>query len=144
MRTWTAQTAVEARPEAVLDVLTDPEAARRWAPVAFDVDVAAARLAAGVRARVTGRLAGRCVGFDVEVHEAGTDHLALSAHGPVGFDVRYDLAPTDAGSEMRASVSVRAAAGLTGRLVAQATHALLAAGALDTAVSRIAREAATS
>ena len=38
MREWTATTMIEARPEAVLDVLTDPEACARWAPIAFDVE----------------------------------------------------------------------------------------------------------
>jgi uncharacterized protein YndB with AHSA1/START domain len=142
MRTWTAHTSCGARPEDVLDALTDPGAVARWAPVAFDVDLDAARLAAGVRARVTGRLAGRRVGFDVEVHEADDDRLALTASGPVGFDVRYDLAAAPGGSDVQASVSVRPARGLAGRLLAEATHALLAAGALETAVSRLAREAA--
>jgi len=91
---------------------------------------------------VTGCLAGRRVGFDVEVHEADDDRLALTASGPVGFDVRYDLAAAPGGSDVQASVSVRPARGLAGRLLAEATHALLAAGALDTAVSRLAREAA--
>jgi uncharacterized protein YndB with AHSA1/START domain len=71
MRTWTATTTTAARPEDVLDVLTDPEACARWAPLPFDVDeLDGRRLAAGSRARVSGRLAGRRVGFDVEVHEA--------------------------------------------------------------------------
>jgi Polyketide cyclase / dehydrase and lipid transport len=143
MRTFTATTTAEARPEAILDVLTDPDACQRWAPIAFDVsDLPTRRLAAGSRARVSGRLAGRTVGFDVEVHEADAARLSLSAHGPVGFDVRYDLAPTDAGSEVRASVSVRPGGGLLGRLMAEATSSLLAAGLLHTAVSRIVREAA--
>ena len=93
MRTWTATTTVAARPEAVLDVLTDPDAVARWAPVPFDVDeLGSPRLRRGSRARVSGRLAGRRVGFDVEVHEADAEALSLSAHGPVAFDVRYDLA----------------------------------------------------
>ena len=37
MRTWTTTTTVGADPVAVLDVLTDPQACRRWAPVAFNV-----------------------------------------------------------------------------------------------------------
>jgi uncharacterized protein YndB with AHSA1/START domain len=143
MRTWTATTTVAARPEAVLDVLTDPEACARWAPVAFEVSgLRRHRLEPGARARVTGRLAGREVGFDVAVHEAAAERLALSARGPVGFDVDYELAPRDGGSEVRASVSVRSGPGLTGRLMASATTALLSAGALDQAVSRIGREAA--
>lgn len=146
MRTWTATTTVAARPEAVLDVLTDPDAVARWAPVPFDVDeLGSPRLRRGSRARVSGRLAGRRVGFDVEVHEADAAALSLSAHGPVAFDVRYDLAGgRDPGhSEVRASVAVRNGRGLAGRLLAEATNALLAAGALDLAVGRIAREAAT-
>ena len=59
----------------------------------------------------------------------------------MGFDVRYDLAPAPGGSEVHASVSVRPNRGLTGRLVAEATNALLAAGALQAAIGRIAREA---
>jgi hypothetical protein len=143
MRQWTATTTVEALPEAVLDLLTDPEACQRWAPIAFEVDdLRTPRLLGGSRARVSGRLAGRRVDFDVEVHEAADGRLRLSADGPVGFDVRYDLAPAPGGSEVHASVSVRPNRGLTGRLVAEATNALLAAGALQAAIGRIAREAA--
>jgi hypothetical protein len=39
-------------------------------------------------------------------------------------------------------VSVRPSRGLAGRLLAEATGALLSAGALDTTISRIGREAA--
>ena len=142
MRTWTATTTVEARPEAVLDVLTDPDAVARWAPVPFEVSgLRGKRLQAGSRAYVSGRLAGRELGFDVDVHEAASNRLELTAQGPVAFDVRYELAPHAGGSEVRASVSVRPGPGLVGRVVASATSALLSAGALNTAVSRIAREA---
>jgi uncharacterized protein YndB with AHSA1/START domain len=142
MRTWTATTTVAARPEAVLDVLTDPDAAARWAPVPFDVDeLDGRRLLAGSRARVSGRLAGRRVGFDVLVHEADERRLALTADGPVAMDVAYELQPTVGGSQVCASVSVRSAGGLCGRLLAEATGALLTAGALQAAVSRVAREA---
>ena len=96
MRTWTTTHTVAAQPDAVLDVLTDPDACRHWAPVAFDVELDAparrARLATGSRARVTGRLAGRPVGFDVEVDQATRERLALRATGPVALDVLYDLA----------------------------------------------------
>ncbi|HEU4658663.1 MAG TPA: SRPBCC family protein [Capillimicrobium sp.] len=145
MRTWTATTTVDASPEAVLDALCDPEACARWAPVRFEVrDLRARRLHAGARARVAGRLAGREVGFDVDVHEAGRRRLALTATGPVGFDVAYDVAPAAAGTEVRAAVSVRPAGGLLGRVAAHATTALLAAGALDDAVARLGREAVTT
>jgi len=143
MRTWTTTTTVDAKPEAILDVLTDPEACRRWAPVSFDVSGLgdARRLASGSRARVTGRLAGRSVGFDVEVLEAHPERLSLQASGPVALDVAYDVAHSTSGSEVRASVSVRPGGGLFGRVAAEATSALLGAGLLNTTISRIAREA---
>jgi hypothetical protein len=143
MRTWTATTITAARPAEVLDVLTDPQACRRWAPVPFELEeFNGARLHAGAKARVCGRLAGRSVDFEVVVSEADERGVTLAAHGPVGFDVAYELQAVDAGSEVRASVSVRPAGGLAGRLLAQATSALLSAGALEAAVSRIGREAA--
>jgi carbon monoxide dehydrogenase subunit G len=143
MRTWTATTTAAAQPEAVLAVLTDPGAAARWAPVPFDVeDLDGERLHAGGHARVSGRLAGRSVGFDLHVHEAGAEGIALSADGPVAFSVDYRLSPAAGGSRVDASVSIRSRGGLTGRLLAEATGALLSAGALQAALGRIAREAA--
>ena len=65
----------------------------------------------------------------------------LTANGPVGFDVDYRLAAVAGGSEVRASVSVRPSGGIVGRLLAEATSALLSAGALEAALSRVSREA---
>ena len=144
MREWTAITTVKAKPQAVLDVLTDPEAARRWAPIDFDVDGVRGRLTCGSRAYVSGRLAGRVGGCAVAVQAAVDGRLYLSADGPVGFDVRYDLAPAPEGSEVRASVAVRPNKGIVGRLRAEATNALLAGGALQKAIARIGLEAATA
>jgi hypothetical protein len=142
MANWTATTTTTATPDQILEVLTHPDEIRRWSPIDFDVDeLDAARLAAGTRARVTGRVAGVRVGFDVEVHAADEQLLELSADGPVGIDVRYELWPAEAGSEVSASVSIRRGGGLTGRLVANATAALLSAGVLDGAADRIARAA---
>ena len=59
-------------------------------------------------------------------------------HGPVGLDVAYDLSATEDGAEVHASISVRRGKGITGRLIAEATAALLSAGALTHAVSRLA------
>jgi hypothetical protein len=142
MKTWTASKHVDADPAVVLDVLTSADACRRWSPVPFDLDdVAGRRLAAGSRMRVSGQLVGRVVRFDVEVHEAGDGRLALSAHGPVAFDVAYEARPAPGGSEVCASVSVRSGGGLFGRVAEQATAALLHAGALGVAVDRIAASA---
>lgn len=141
MSTWTEQLTAQAAPAAVLAVLTDPGACERWAPVDFELaGLDDDRLRAGSRARVEGRLAGRCVGFDIEVLAADEERLALCASGPIALDVEYRLRPIPAGSEVHASVAVRGA-GLTGRVLAHAAGALLAAGALRTAVARIAREA---
>ena len=63
--------------------------------------------------------------------------------GPVAFDVTYDLRPGSGVTEVLASVAV-SGRGLTGRLLAQATDALFAGGALQHAVSRIAREVETA
>ena len=142
MREWTATTRANATPEQLLQALTHPEEIRRWSPVDFDLDdLDGRRLAAGTRGRVTGRLAGVTVGFDVEVHAADEDRLELSADGPIGFDVRYDLTGDASGAELSARVSMRRGGGLTGRLVANATAALLSAGALEGAAGRIARVA---
>lgn len=142
MSTWTTSHIVNAPPRDVLAVLTDADAATRWAPVPFEVeDLEGGRLATGSRAHVSGRLAGVRVGFELEVHAAEDDRLQLTADGPIAFDVLYDLTPHEEGSEVHASVSVRKGGGLTGRLLAQATDALLSAGALKAAVGRIARQA---
>jgi hypothetical protein len=57
------------------------------------------------------------------------------------MDVAYAATPTDGGSEISASVSVRPGRGLFGRVAAEATAALLRAGALGLAVDRVAARA---
>ena len=137
MRTWTTQTTVTGLPDEILALLTEPDAIALWTPVPFElIDLDTDRLVAGSRARVRGRLAGRTLEFDVEVLAADDERLALVARGPISIDVEYALRPAAGGSDLRASVSVRGS-GLIGRVLAQATDALLAAGALDLAVSRI-------
>ena len=140
---WTATATANATPEQVLDVLTHPEEIRRWSPIDFDVDELAEnrRLSAGTRTRVSGRVAGVSVTFDVAVHAATDGRLELSADGPIGLDVRYELEPASGGAELTASVAIRRGGGLTGRFVASATETLLSAGALDGATGRIARAA---
>jgi hypothetical protein len=139
MRTWTAHAISEARPEDILAALTDPDAVARWSPVAFDLEDDLLRLRAGSRTRVSGKLAGVRVGFDVEVHAAADGRFSLSACGPVAMDVDYDLAPGEAGTEVHASVSVRPGRGLLSSVMAEATNGLFRAGALSAAVDRLAR-----
>jgi uncharacterized protein YndB with AHSA1/START domain len=132
-----------AAPDDVLALLTAPDAIATWAPVPFDVEeMDGRRLRPGTRARVSGGLAGRRVAFDVDVHRADDGYLALTAEGPVGLDVEYVVTPVIGGSEVRASVSVRRGEGLLGRVLAQATGALLSGGALELALGRITRELA--
>ena len=142
MAHWTTTTTTNATPDQLLAVLTHPDEIRRWSPVEFDLDeLEGLRLEAGTRTRVTGTVAGVRVAFDVEVQAADAGGLELTADGPVGLDVRYDLAPADRGAELSASVSLRRSGGLTGRLVGGATAALLSAGVLEGAAGRIARRA---
>ena len=142
MSSYTATIETSAPPEQVLAVLTDPDAIRDWSPVPFELeDAGDAALAAGTETRVSGSLGGVRVGFDVQVHEADADGLRLSAEGPVALDVAYCLRPLASGSEVCASVTVGKTGGLRARLIAKATEALLAGGALEGAAGRIARAA---
>jgi hypothetical protein len=79
------------------------------------------------------------VSFDVDVAEADDGRLALIATGPITLDVDYRVFAHGECSELQASVSV-SGNGLRGRLLARATETLLAAGALSTAVGRIAEQ----
>ena len=82
MSEWTATARANATPGQVLQVLTYPEEIRRWSPIDFDLeDLDGRRLASGTRGRVTGRVAGVTVGFDVEVRTADEARLELSAEG---------------------------------------------------------------
>jgi carbon monoxide dehydrogenase subunit G len=142
MALYTTSTTANATPDQVLQVLTDPEAIRDWAPIPFEVEqLDGRRLEAGSHARVRGGIAGMSMGFDIEVHAADEAGLELTAKGPIGIGVRYDLAPAGGGSEVTASVSLLGGGGITGRVVKKATEALLSAGALDGAAGRIARVA---
>lgn len=140
MATWTARTRTAGIPDDVLALLTEPDAIARWAPIPFDVvDFDGDRLEAGDRVLVHGRLVGRGLDFTVDVAEADDGHLALTATGPIRLDVDYRATPAAEGSLVSASITV-SGSGLLGRVLAQATDALLASGALALAVGRIARE----
>lgn len=141
MATWEHSTTVNGHPDDVLAVLTDPSAARRWSPIGFELEgIDGDRLEDGTRARLSGRLAGRGVSFDVQVIQASGGRLELRAVGPVEMDVLYDAIAADAGTEVKASVNVRSAGGFMGRMLSSATDALLAGGALQMAVAGVARE----
>jgi hypothetical protein len=140
MSVWSTHTNVSGTPDDVIAVLSDPESIRRWSPIDFTVDgIDGERLEAGTHARVSGRLAGRGASFDVEVEQAGDGRFALTASGPIELGVEYEAFADGDGTEVWATVEVRGG-GLLGRLLAQATDALLAAGALDRALGRIASE----
>jgi hypothetical protein len=138
---YTATIETRASADQVLAVLTDPRAIRSWSPVPFSLEGPEEELQAGTQTRVRGNLAGLRVGFDVEVHEVGCNGLRLSADGPVALDVRYGLRAAPTGSEVSATVSLKRSRGLTARVIGKATEAMLAAGALDSAASRIAQAA---
>jgi hypothetical protein len=141
LATWMTRTCVDTRPEEVLRLLTDPEACASWSPVPFEVrGLDGDRLEAGSRAELAGRIAGREVAFEVDFLEAGDRALALRARGPFEIDARYEAVPGCKRTELRASVSIRGN-GFMGRLAAKAAEGMLAAGALDATVARIARAA---
>jgi hypothetical protein len=135
---------VAGHPDDVLEILTEPDAIARWAPVDFELidGRGGGRLRSGDSVRVRGFLAGRCLEFRVDVHAATRGRLCLTANGPIELDVEYLAESFETGSVLHASVEV-SGRGLIGRVLAQATDALLAAGALHSAVSRIARELET-
>jgi hypothetical protein len=141
MGTWETRTTMIGEPEHVLEVLTDPCAARRWSPIGFELEqIDGDRLRSGTQAVLTGKLAGRTVKFEVDVLKASDGQLELRARGPVEMDVRYDAALLGEVTQVTASVEVRSAGGLLGRLLSSATDALLAGGALNIAVQSVARE----
>jgi hypothetical protein len=140
MGQWTAETRVTALPADVLELLTEPDSISRWAPIDFEViDWEGERLRAGEHVRVQGHLAGRSLEFEVDVAAADDGNLVLTASGPIQLEVEYHARVAGEGSELCASVNVTGR-GFLGRVLAQATDALLAGGALRTAVDRLARE----
>jgi hypothetical protein len=140
MGTWTTQARMHGPPDDVLEVLTRREAIVRWAPIPFEVrDFDRDRLVAGDMLRVSGLLSGHRVEFEVDVVVARDGRLSLQATGPIDLEVDYVARPFGRGSVLRASVEVTGR-GLVGRLLASAIEALLAAGALNTAIGRIADE----
>jgi hypothetical protein len=140
MGTFTTRKTIDSRPSQVLRVLTDPDAAVRWAPVDFEVrDLDGERLATGSTARVAGRLAGREVSFDIEVFEAADGRLALRASGPVVVDVEYEVEDDGGGAVLTARLATTSGGGITGRLLSSAADAL-AGGLLELATDRIRRD----
>jgi hypothetical protein len=136
---WTANTAVGAGPEQVMDILTRPCAIASWAPIPFEVEgLKGDRLEAGSRAKVAGSLAGRDLEFDVRVHRADSSNLRLTAVGPfVEMDVEYDIEGLDEWAQVRASIDVKGV-GILGRFVAKAVDGYLASGALSAALAQLA------
>jgi hypothetical protein len=143
MGNWTSRTSFVGDPVRVLELLTDPDEARTWSPIEFTLeDRQDRRLRTGDVMHIAGQLAGRRMSFDIEVFKASDGQLRLRASGPVEIEVEYGVSARDDGSgELTAWIAVSSAGGLIGRLVASATDALLAAGALDATVRRIAAAA---
>jgi uncharacterized protein YndB with AHSA1/START domain len=141
MRTWRAQTTLSAPPGEVLELLTAPDALSRWSPVGFEVeDLDGDRLRTGSRARISGRLGGQRLEFDVDVFQADPERLLLRAEGPVGMDVEYTISPSCGGSMVEASITVQGRRGLTREMICRAVHVVLAVGGLEVALARLVRE----
>jgi hypothetical protein len=142
---WTAETSVATDPAQVMEVLTRPCAISSWAPVPFEVEgLHSDRLETGSTARVAGRLAGKELAFDVQVHEADCCALRLTATGPyVEMDVAYDVERLDDYAQVHATIDVKGK-GVMGRFVAKAVEGFLAGGALNGALSQLALAAENS
>jgi hypothetical protein len=141
-RTWRSGVAVRAAPEDVLNTLTDIDACETWSPVGFRVEgLTSRRLRAGTTTAVSGRLAGCRVRFRVDVFQADANRLALRAVGPVEVLASYDVRQSRCGAHVDAAISVRRGRGPCAAMAVGATSGLLAAGALDHALARIARHA---
>ena len=135
---WTADTAVAAGREQVMDVLTRPCSIASWAPVPFEVEgLKGDRLETGSRARVAGRLAGKELAFDVDVRKASEGQLRLIAHGPyLELIVSYDVEELENSAYVNATIEVKGK-GVLGRFVAKAVEGLLASGALNQALRQL-------
>jgi hypothetical protein len=88
---------------------------------------------------VRGGLAGRQLEFDVRIIDADERRLALAATGPISIDAEYLITPTQAGSDVQASVSI-SGRGFMGSVLARAVDALLAGGGLRASMARLGRE----
>jgi Polyketide cyclase / dehydrase and lipid transport len=142
MDTWRSQIEVRAEPEQVLETLSNVRACKAWSPVGFDVEgLRTGRLRAGNRVAVSGVIVGRRVRFCVEIVRADSERLFLRAAGPVEMLADYVVRPAADGSLLQAAISVRRGTGGGARLAARAASVLLATGALNHTLARIAREA---
>jgi len=143
--TWSSAATLDASPERVLSVLTEPDCCVRWSPVPFELrQLDGSRLKTGSRGRLGGSLVGRKVDFELEILRADRQRLELRARGLVKIEARYEVRPAGDITVLRANVSVMPGPGLLGHLAACAADALLAAGALDQALQAIAGEVARS
>lgn len=142
MSTHTASQTTSAESTHVLQVLTDPAACARWAPIQFSTDQApGGYLHAGSRTKLQGRIAGRNVTFEVEVLAADERGLSLRATGPVRLEVDYQFTTWGRGTLIEAQITLAQARGMTGALASRASNAILGAGALRFALRAIAAEA---
>lgn len=143
MGQFESTTSFDGDPQKILDLLTDPEAVRSWSPIAFEVeDLEGDRLRTGTFAHIAGRLGGRRMSFDIEVHKASDGQFILRAEGPVKIQVHYGIEPAEDGEgSITAYIEVASGGGIIGRLAASATDAVLAAGALEQTVKKIAAAA---
>src|SRR3954466_6076015 len=108
MGTWQTTATVMGEPDDVLEVLTDPDAARRWSPIGFELEqIDGDRLRSGTHAKLTGKRAGKGVSFDVSVAKASDGQLELRATGPIEMDVAYDANVDEFGTQVVDSVAVR-------------------------------------
>ena len=140
---YVATEQIAATPQRILEVLSDPQAVKRWFPLPCEFDDDVERLRAGGSYRTHGRLAGRSLHAELRVLEADERHIAVRLSGPVVLDLSAELAGDTAGTQARIVASVHSGGGLSGKLLTPAASALLRAGALERTVAAIRAEAET-
>lgn len=118
---------VDAPPERVMAVLSDPDEARRWFPLPVEiVDPPAAPVAEGDQMLSRGELAGQPVEFEIVIEELRDDGVTLRADGPVECRVRSRILAVDAGTELTVSLDVSSGGGISGGVMATAATPLVA------------------
>ena len=132
---------IAATPQRILEVLSDPDAVKRWFPLPFDFDDDVGSLRPGGSYGVHGRLAGRSLHARLQVLEGDERHIAVRLTGPVVLDLSAELTGGASGTAARILASVHSGGGLSGKLLTPAAAALLRAGALERSVAAIRAEA---
>ena len=118
---------IDAPPDRVVAVLSDPEEAARWFPLPVElVDPPAAPVSEGDQMLSRGELAGQEVEFEIVIEEVRPDGVTLRATGPVECEITSHVEESGQGSDLTVSLDVSSGGGVTGGVMATAATPLVA------------------